>query len=752
MRRFAIIKRHRLFFLALMTQVLFLGMMLYKSMAPRSVYTFEEKRIESTGNFYLNSGAYRILVDYKAIPTEETDRGDSSKMVGKCSLISAEHDSAMTDCEIGLDAGHETAEAYVWVKQASRLSDAHFEVIAGEDGTAHVTSIVMEEQLRYRAVRFGGWLLLFGMLDAVILLLFFERPFGLKEKDKYLLAGLLGICIAVNLPLMTNHLYNGHDMVYHLERISAMAEELKNGQFPVRVETGLLNGYSYISSLMYGNLFLYLPALLTACMVPLQDAYKIYLALINCGTCLLAYWSLKKMTKRRDMALSGTFVYTFSAYRLVNVYVRSAVGEYTAMLFLPVVIAGFYNILSGARRKYGLRDYLPIVLGVTGILESHVISTQLTAVFVLGACVLCIRRVLQKERFFALVKALCLTVLLNAWYLVPFVEYYGEKLAFNTYSIRNIQMRGAYLPQIFDVFINALGGNVDNATQYEMGMGIGIALTAGLILLLLYRIGNGRFKGETEKETGVFCFLGCLAIVLSTTWFPWDRIRNYSGMLARLLCNIQFPWRYLSLASALLMVSLVFTLGLIGRKYGERVAQKIAVVIAAAVILPTGLFMNGYINETEEVSYYSTNEIGDFHIGAGEYTMSGEDVDLLTRADVLAEDGIVVENYCNNDGTIQLTCHNTGDGENGVTIPLIAYKNYRAVDEASGAEFALTQGENVRLRILIPEGYVGTIRVEFAIPWYWRLSEMVTLLTAVAILGNLWQMKRKAKKELREIE
>ena len=48
---------------------------------------------------------------------------------------------------------------------------------------------------------------------------------------------LAGITVAACLPLFSNYLYFGHDIDYHLQRISAMAAELSYGQFPVRMTT-----------------------------------------------------------------------------------------------------------------------------------------------------------------------------------------------------------------------------------------------------------------------------------------------------------------------------------------------------------------------------------------------------------------------------------------------------------------------------------------------------------------------------------
>ena len=50
-----------------------------------------------------------------------------------------------------------------------------------------------------------------------------------------------------------------------------------------------------------------------------------------------------------------------SAYRLTCVYTRAAVGEFTAMVFFPLVLLGLYGIYTSDRPRFG--DWLPMAGG-----------------------------------------------------------------------------------------------------------------------------------------------------------------------------------------------------------------------------------------------------------------------------------------------------------------------------------------------------------------------------------------------------
>ncbi len=89
------------------------------------------------------------------------------------------------------------------------------------------------------------------------------------------------------------------------------------------------------------------------------------------------------------------------------------------MTFLPVVIAGFYQVLVGDKKKWTW-----LVLGFTGLMESHVLSTATMAVIFAACCLVFVRELFREKRWLDLLKAAGLTVLLNLWFLVPFLYFY----------------------------------------------------------------------------------------------------------------------------------------------------------------------------------------------------------------------------------------------------------------------------------------------------------------------------------------
>ena len=131
-----------------------------------------------------------------------------------------------------------------------------------------------------------------------------------------------------------------------------------------------------------------LPALLYNLWLPLRTCYQVYLFAVTLATCLIAYFSFAKITASRRLGLLGALLYTLSAYRLTCVYTRAAVGEFTAMAFFPLVLLGLYGIYTSDRPRFG--DWLPMALGMAAMVQSHLLSCELTALllicFVFCAC------------------------------------------------------------------------------------------------------------------------------------------------------------------------------------------------------------------------------------------------------------------------------------------------------------------------------------------------------------------------------
>ena len=84
-----------------------------------------------------------------------------------------------------------------------------------------------------------------------------------------------------------------------------------------------------------------------------------------------------KENKKDFAGLLFATLYTFSLYRLDNIVIRFATGEFIAYAFIPLVFYGLYNILKGDYRKWYI-----LSIGMALVAYSHLISLLLTALLV----------------------------------------------------------------------------------------------------------------------------------------------------------------------------------------------------------------------------------------------------------------------------------------------------------------------------------------------------------------------------------
>ena len=465
-------------------------------------YHSDDPMTFSADNIALPSGAYEVTVRYFSCQTPDAPTFNMLNAAGSLTFASVRSPAAVTFDALRLDDCHRSLATRLWVGFGARMQDLTA-TVTYDQGQLYIYSITLTEQPIYRAARLLCFLVLFAAADAALLLLFAhvgERGAARRRALRLPLA-LAGITLLACLPLFSNYLYFGHDLEFHMQRITAMAAELSYGQFPVRLTTTTLNGYGYASPLCYCELFLLLPALLYNLWLPLRTCYQVYLFAVTLATCLIAYFSFAKITASRRLGLLGALLYTLSAYRLTCVYTRAAVGEFTAMAFFPLVLLGLYGIYTSDRPRFG--DWLPMALGMAAMVQSHLLSCELTALLLILFCLLRLRETLRPARLLAWVKAALLAVGLSAWYLFPFfISTRSIPFLVNRSDlVGKLQKHGLYAVQLFSFFGTA-GGSSAEGTTHDM------ALTPGLPLLLA-RPGP---RGHTpRRKAPVHCHRLCRA-------------------------------------------------------------------------------------------------------------------------------------------------------------------------------------------------------------------------------------------------
>lgn len=756
----AFLKIHPLFGAVFLVELLFLAALLAGSLRPLAEIsvplegmTQQEDGSAVSQPMTLSAGGYRVTVQYQAFYPEDPERTDAQS-VATLRFASSHNPAALQSDTITLTDTFSTVTARLWIGTASTVNDLTLTVTEtpAEGQTVALQSVTLTEQPIWRVTSLLGWLLLFAIADLLLGALFLGQAPRAPRCGWGVVLLLAGGIVVASLPYCADFLYTGHDLRFHCYRIWAAAQAIADGQFPVRIFTDGFNGYGAATPLYYCDLFLYLPALLYNAFLPLQTCYQIYVLLVNAATMLVAYYSFARVGGNRLYGAVAAFAYTLCAYRLTNMLLRGAVGEYTAMIFLPLVALGAWAIARQDRPA--ARDWLPLALGMAGLVQSHLLTTELAGLFLALFWICNLQVMLRPARLLAACKAVVVAAGLTAWYLLPCMDTLrNQKVMISDVHPAPLQSTGTYLIQLLGFFGFAGGGSGEGTTG-DMPLTLGLA--GGLVLMLALWCCLQRAHWQHTWETnrrwlglrGSFA-LCLLAMWLSTTLFPWDWLTNkLPQKVIDILLKPQFSWRYLAIAAVLIGVITVLALDLT-ESVAPRLAKGAAVALVAATLVYVGVFYSDYAYRQDTMTLISTETVTDFpyETMGYDYLPAGADFSTFARVEATTQDTDVSATW-QGSGTVQ--CRNDSGQTADVDLPLLAYRYYTATDAASGTILPLTENEKHCLRVTLPAGYSGTVQVRYTPPVSWHIAEAVTLVTVLGLIGWAVQSLRRRRAPLRK--
>ena len=531
------------------------------------------------------------------------------------------------------------------------------------------------------------------------------------------------------MPLFWRGIYNGHDLFFHLNRIEGIASGLRNGQFPVRIHSSTLLGYGYAASEFYPELFLYFPAMLRNLGVSLYASVQVFEVCIQLAAALICYLCVRGLMNSRRTAVGASVLYTLCLYRLVNIYTRGTLGESLAMVFFPVVMLGLYEVLRRDERKWPL-----LALGMTGVCMSHLLSTLFCALFCAIAALLSVKKLFaEKRRILAVLAAAGVTALCALWFYVPMMQYTADGV-----STSVVLNSAKYVYRLGDFFVGFAGGVNAGAPEnfaYTIGVVPGLAMLVGCALLLARRYAAGRAALQTENDRLSLALLGlgALALLLNTDFFPWSFLCSLRRPFSTFFMQIQFPWRFVSVAAPMLSVSAAW-----GYLREEKDAKAgMAALIALCVVF------SGYTMQTivEQEPVLEKETYTDTRIGQYEYTYVSTEKRALKAGDVRTGAGSACEVIDYKKRGTELTVTVRMEGDAGyIEVPLLYYPGYRA--EADGQALTVARGTNNLVRVYsAPKN--GTVHVWYQPPKLWLVMQGASVFGALLLAWSLHRMRRR---------
>lgn len=518
----------------------------------------------------------------------------------------------------------------------------------------------------------------------------------------------------------------GHDYSFHMLRFNALIDALRNGQYPNYIDYTSVRNYGYLSKAFYCDLLL-VPFAIVGLLTNTLFAYKTLLFAITLLSGIFMYWAVNRLFKNTYIASVSAILYTFSYYRLLDIYWRGALGESFAFTFIPIIMIGTYYIIYGDYKKWYI-----VTIGYSLLIFSHVISSVLVFITMIIIMIICYKAfVKEPKRLLYLCMSGIITILIVSYYLFPMIEQMlSNKFQYenSTGLLVNAQLK------FFQIIWGMFYGFVSTDIQFTPG--IGLLLTSVLFIRLFI---SRQKSDKLLKAVDIGVIIGLIYIFVSSSYFPW-KIFPFNK-----LAFIQLPWRFYMLTSLFFAVA--------GGYYTSLLVQsktKALICIASIMILTVLMMKNdswNFINSTPEIlktenTIYTTN-----NIRTGYYLQGGEYLpDKLPSLQYIEDRGEVVK-YENQDTRIFNLKKEKGITNFGVDVnrsdilelPLLYYKGYNATLNNK----SLPIRQSMSGLIEIPVNQSGDIEVMYSGTFIQKTSPYVTLISVMALCIYIFIPTRK---------
>lgn len=565
------------------------------------------------------------------------------------------------------------------------------------------------------------------------------RKFNLKnlsrsEKLRYLLFLLMGISFVF---LIVYPVY-GIDVWFWLYRIDALGEYIRNYgilALPMRITESAYAGYGYGAPLFYGDIFLMIPSLFVAAGAPLLFGYCILSLELWGGRFFIAYFSARYLLKRiqintlgeqKYVALVFAFLYQFFPYMVECLISRAAMGEVSAGMILPLIVSSFCAMIFSEKAEK--KDAVLLAVGMSVLVCSHVLSTAIICC-VMAVFLLChIRTFLGKKRMKYLLAAVGLTIVLTAYWSLPFVEQMLQSYVTVNGVAGGSSLYGSRVTLVELLFPN-LAYSLYFLYRNGYDMGINSFWPSCYIYILLLAVILCIFKKEKWKDSMPMRLVGYSCIIAVFVSF---------GALLRIADKIpflrvlQFPWRLLLLVSVFLAVGLTYYYF----KFESKTVKNVILWVTFGCAVISGA-RNVYLMVTDgkEVISSALEEEGASSFADTLYQPKGANkAQMQERGDVvLSSDPALNYAWNRENGKIVLAYSNCTQ-ETVLELPLLYYYGYSTCDSENGGTLSVEKSEDGLVEVKIGEHETGTITVSYTGTKVQHISNWISLFGWIAII------------------
>lgn len=356
----------------------------------------------------------------------------------------------------------------------------------------------------------------------------------IKKHSTLLLVFLLSLLPIVN--LLTPGLLITHDSLDHVVRVANFYQSLSEGIIIPRWAGNLNWGYGHPVLMFLYPLPSYIMSVFHFLDISYVNSFKLLIAASYSLSGIFMYLWLSRFLNKYA-ALLGATLYLFAPYRFVDIYVRGAIGEHVAFMFMPLVLLALYKLFNS--NKHQIRDYYLNFIFVSAsfalLILSHNAISLLFIPFIIFYIFYLFLENKSKQKFLLSFFSLGFGFLFSFFFWFPaFIE--------GKYTLRDIVAKKEYIDRFVEIKDLIYGiWNYGGTGQFTTQLGlIQIILVIASIFFLITL-----FKSKDKIK---FLFLGTIIFLLFSVFlmlkesnFIWENITT--------LQKLQFPWRLLAITS-----------------------------------------------------------------------------------------------------------------------------------------------------------------------------------------------------------
>ncbi len=626
------------------------------------------------------------------------------------------------------------------------------------EGSLEIQGLTIRQTNAMNRICLFSMLCLFTLVNGIYLYIQYDKVYAITVENKTV-TFLLGLTILfAGIPVMLDYVWGGADLGYHLMRVEGIADSLREGCFPNRIAPDWQQGYGYASAIFYGETLLYIAAVFRLIGFSVVSSYRLFLLIVTVATVAVSYICFKKIFKNSYVGVLCSALYSLALYRSYVSYGRTAVGECLALIILPIIVYGFYRVFTqDIQEESYKRSWLPLTIGFSLLIQTHLLTGELAGFFTILLCIILWKKVFRPRTFIVLAKTVIYSILLSAWFLVPFLDYMltGDYTIHHV-SGRTIQSRGGFPAHLLFTFYEA-GGTIyfeQDGMVNSSPVGIGIVLIVCLALFgyLLFTRKANQLERQERMAGIITAGFGILAMMMSMLCFPWDKIHSLGSVAQTLVSSIQFPSRLLTIAN----ICLTVVAGVVAKYILKTQARARTACFMAGMVCCLAMgnvyLLEQIADEQRPLRVYNERGMGTGYISGAEYLPYGADASLFMPHDPEGTEGIVVSEYEKRALGACAYIENHSESEEKVAFALLYYKGYRAYNMDTGENLNCYAGDNFEVTVEIPAGFEGMVEVGFESPWYWRVGEAVTLVSVLAMVVYFARKNRRIKKAMERSE